>query len=74
DPYYVLPVLMALAMVLNQKIMPTTISDPVQKKVMLFMPLIFAVFMKDFPAGLTLYIFVSTVMGMGQQLWVYKKT
>ncbi|MCO4755153.1 MAG: membrane protein insertase YidC [Bacteriovoracaceae bacterium] len=74
DPFYVLPVLMGLAMVLNQKLMPTSISDPVQKKVMLFMPLIFAVFMKDFPAGLTLYIFVSTLMGMGQQLFVYKRT
>lgn len=74
DPYYVLPVLMGLAMVLNQKLMPSTVSDPVQKKVMLFMPLIFAVFMKDFPAGLTLYIFVSTLMGMGQQLFVYKRT
>lgn len=74
DPYYVLPILMGLAMVLNQKLMPSTVSDPVQKKVMLFMPLIFAVFMKDFPAGLTLYIFVSTLMGMGQQLFVYKRT
>lgn len=73
DPYYVLPVLMGLAMVLNQKLMPTTVSDPVQKKVMLFMPLIFAIFMKDFPAGLTLYIFISTLMGMGQQLYVYKR-
>lgn len=74
DPYYVLPILMGLAMVLNQKLMPSTVSDPVQKKVMLFMPLIFAVFMKDFPAGLTLYIFISTLMGMGQQLFVYKRT
>lgn len=73
DPYYVLPVLMGLAMVLNQKLMPSTVTDPVQKKVMLFMPLIFAVFMKDFPAGLTLYIVVSTVVGMGQQLFVYKR-
>lgn len=73
DPYYVLPILMGLAMVLNQKLMPTSVSDPVQKKVMLFMPLIFAIFMKDFPAGLTLYIFISTLMGMGQQLFVYKR-
>ena len=73
DPYYVLPVLMGLAMVLNQKLMPSTVSDPMQKKVMLFMPLIFAIFMKDFPAGLTLYIVVSTIMGMAQQLYVYKR-
>ena len=64
---------MGLAMVLNQKLMPSTVSDPMQKKVMLFMPLIFAIFMKDFPAGLTLYIVVSTIMGMAQQLYVYKR-
>jgi YidC/Oxa1 family membrane protein insertase len=37
------------------------------------MPLIFGFIMKDLPAGLTLYIFVSTVMGMLQQLFVYKR-
>lgn len=74
DPYYVLPILMAVAMVLNQKMMPTTTTDPTQKKMMMFMPLIFVVFMKDFPAGLVLYTVVSTVMGMLQQLFVYKRT
>ena len=73
DPFYVLPILMAFAMVLNQKLMPTTTTDPVQKKVMMFVPLIFAIFMKDFPAGLTLYIFISTLVGMLQQLYVYKR-
>jgi YidC/Oxa1 family membrane protein insertase len=73
DPYYVLPVLMALAMFLQQKLTPSTTADPVQKKVMLFMPLLFAVFMKDLPAGLTLYIFVSTLVGMAQQLLVFKR-
>jgi len=73
DPFYVLPILMAFAMVLNQRLMPTTTTDPVQKKIMMFVPLIFAIFMKDFPAGLTLYIFVSTLVGMLQQLYVYKK-
>lgn len=73
DPFYVLPILMAFAMVLNQKLMPTTTTDPVQKKVMMFVPLIFAIFMKDFPAGLTLYIFISTIVGMLQQLYVYKR-
>src|SRR5690606_28162967 len=41
DPYFVLPVLMTLVMFLQQKITPNTITDPVQKKVMLFMPVIF---------------------------------
>jgi YidC/Oxa1 family membrane protein insertase len=73
DPFYVLPILMAVAMVLNQRLMPTTTTDPVQKKIMMFVPLIFAIFMKDFPAGLTLYIFISTMVGMLQQLYVYRK-
>jgi len=74
DPYYVLPVLMAGAMFFHQKLTPTASMDPTQKKIMMFMPLIFAVFMKDFPAGLTLYIFVSTVIAMLQQLFVFKRT
>ena len=74
DPYYVLPVLMAAAMFLHQKVTPTTTADPVQKKVMMFMPVVFALFMKDLPSGLTLYIFVSTIMGLLQQLFVYRRT
>jgi YidC/Oxa1 family membrane protein insertase len=74
DPYYVLPVLMTLAMFLQQKITPSTSMDPTQQKIMMFMPLIFGVIMKDLPAGLTLYIFVSTVLGMLQQMFVYKRT
>lgn len=73
DPYYVLPVLMGLAMFFHQKLTPTTSVDPVQKKIMMFVPLIFAFFMKDFPAGLNLYIFVSTVFAMFQQVIVYRK-
>lgn len=73
DPYYVLPVLMALAMFFHQKLTPSTTADPTQKKLMMFMPLIFAVFMKDFPAGLTLYIFVSTMVAMLQQMFVFKR-
>lgn len=73
DPYYVLPILMAAAMVLQQKLTPATTADPMQKKLMTFMPLMFAIFMKDLPAGLTLYIFVSTIIGMSQQLLVFKR-
>ncbi len=71
DPYYVLPVLMTGAMFLQQKLTPNTISDPVQKKVMMFMPLIFGFIMKDLPSGLSLYIFVSTVLGILQQVLVF---
>lgn len=71
DPYYVLPVLMTGAMFLQQKLTPNTISDPVQKKVMMFMPLIFGFIMKDLPSGLSLYIFVSTLFGILQQMMVF---
>ena len=72
DPYYVLPVLMGIAMFFQTKLNPSTTTDPLQKKMMMFMPLIFTFFMKDLPAGLNLYIFVSTVFGIAQQLFVYK--
>lgn len=66
DPYYVLPVLMGVTMFVQQKITPTTM-DPTQAKIMLWMPLIFSVFTFGLPAGLTLYIFVSTLFGVIQQ-------
>lgn len=72
DPYYMLPVLMGIAMFFQTKLNPSTSADPMQKKMMMFMPLIFTFFMKDLPAGLNLYIFVSTVFGVTQQLFVYK--
>lgn len=71
DPFYVLPVLMTLAMFLQQKLTPNTITDPVQKRVMMFMPLVFGFIMKDLPSGLSLYIFVSTLFGILQQLIVF---
>jgi YidC/Oxa1 family membrane protein insertase len=72
DPYYVLPVLMGAAMFGQTKLNPSTTADPTQQKMMMFMPLIFTFFMKDLPAGLNLYIFVSTLFGILQQLFVYK--
>ncbi len=73
DPYYLLPVLMGLAMFAQQKLTPTTAADPTQQKVMMFLPLIFAFIMKDLPSGLNLYIFISTLFGIGIQFLVLKK-
>ncbi|MFN8369987.1 MAG: membrane protein insertase YidC [Bacteriovoracaceae bacterium] len=72
DPFYVLPVLMTGSMFLQQKMTPTPTTDPMQQKVMMFMPLIFGFIMKDMPSGLSLYIFVSTLFGILQQWIVYK--
>ncbi len=72
DPFYILPLLMAVAMFAQQKLTPTSTMDPTQAKIMLFMPVIFAFIMKSLPAGLVLYILVSTVVGVLQQMLVYK--
>lgn len=72
DPYYILPVLMGVVMLLQQKMTPSPNMDPTQKKIMLFMPLVFSFFMKDLPSGLNLYMFISTFFGIAQQLFVYK--
>lgn len=71
DPYFVLPILMGITMFLQQKLTPTTM-DPAQAKILMFMPLIFSIFMLALPSGLTLYIFVSTLFGIGQQLYLMK--
>lgn len=72
DPFYILPILMAGSMFVQQKLTPQTSVDPTQQKIMLFMPLIFGFIMKSLPAGLVLYIFVSTVVGILQQYLVYR--
>ena len=70
DPYFVLPVVLTAAMFFQQKMTPTTSTDPTQQKVMMFMPIIFGFIMKDMPSGLVLYICVSTIFQMVQQVFV----
>lgn len=66
DPFFVLPILMAAVMYLQQKMTPSTM-DPAQAKVMQYMPLIFSLMMVSLPSALTLYMFVSTFFGILQQ-------
>ncbi len=66
DPYYVLPVVMAITMFLQQRLSPTP-PDPVQAKVMMVMPIVFSVFFFFFPAGLVLYWLVNNVLSILQQ-------
>jgi len=68
DPYYILPLVMAGTMFLQTKLNPTP-PDPVQAKMMLFMPLIFSVMFFFFPSGLVLYWLVNNVYSIVQQ-WV----
>ncbi len=70
DPYFILPVLMAATMFWQQHITPTNFTDPMQEKIMKFLPLIFMFFFVTFPAGLTLYWFVNNLFGVAQQYYV----
>ena len=72
DPYFILPILFAAAMFLQQVITPMQTMDPAQAKMMKFMPLIFAVFFLWFPAGLVLYYTANSVLSILQQ-WIITK-
>ncbi len=67
DPYYVTPIIMGGTMVLQQWMTPSA-GDPMQKKMMLLMPVIFTYMFLSFPSGLVLYWLVSNLLSIGQQL------
>jgi YidC/Oxa1 family membrane protein insertase len=71
DPWYILPVIMAVSMFIQTKLNPTP-PDPIQAKVMMFMPIIFSVMFFFFPAGLVLYWVVNNILSIAQQ-WVITK-
>jgi len=72
DPYYILPLLMGASMFMIQKMSPTTVTDPMQQKIMTFMPVMFTFFFLFFPSGLVLYWLVSNVVTLIQQSLIYK--
>ena len=72
DPYYILPILLGVGTFLQQKITPSTM-DSAQAKVMLyFMPIFLTFIMISLPSGLTLYIFVSSVLSILHQIYMNK--
>jgi YidC/Oxa1 family membrane protein insertase len=72
DPYYVTPILMGASQMVQQKMTPMTGADPVQQKMMLFMPIIFTFLFITSPSGLALYWFASNVLVIGQQVLTNK--
>ena len=66
DPYYILPVIMAASMFVQTKLNPTP-PDPVQAKIMMYMPIVFSVMFFFFPAGLVLYWVVNNLLSIAQQ-------
>ena len=72
DPYYVLPLIMAGTMFLQTRMNPTP-PDPVQAKVMMFMPIVFSVMFFFFPSGLVLYWLVNNCYSIAQQWYITRK-
>ncbi len=71
DPFFILPVLYAISMFITAKLNPQP-ADPMQAKMMLFMPLAFSVMFVFFPSGLVLYWVVNNLVSIAQQ-WVITK-
>lgn len=67
DPFGVFPALMAVGMVLQQRMTPMQGMDPAQAQIMRWMPLVFALFMFGLPAGLSLYYALNTLLSIAQQ-------
>ena len=74
DPYFILPVVMAVSMYFMQKMTPTPGMDPAQAKMMAVTPLIFGGMFALYPSGLSVYILTSNVVGIGQQWYLYRTT
>ncbi|HZN44059.1 MAG TPA: membrane protein insertase YidC [Nitrospiraceae bacterium] len=67
DPYYILPIIMGVSMVAQQKMMPTTM-DPTQAKIMLVLPAFMTFLFINFPAGLVLYWLTNNILTITQQV------
>ena len=72
DPYFVLPLLMGGSMLLMQKLQPMP-TDPMQAKIMQFMPIGFTFLMLGFPSGLVLYWTINNLLSMAQQWYVNRQ-
>lgn len=70
DPYYIMPLLMGASMFLQQRMTPTNFTDPMQEKIMKYLPVIFTFFFVTFPSGLVLYWFVNNLFSIAQQFIV----
>ena len=71
DPFFILPVVMTLTTLLQTALNPVP-PDPMQARLMWFMPLIFSVMFFFFPAGLVLYWITNNVLSIAQQ-WLINK-
>ena len=73
DPYFILPLLNAGFMFATQRLTPMAGMDPLQRKMMTMMPLVFSVMFAFFPAGLVLYWATNAGLSLAQQYYITKK-
>jgi YidC/Oxa1 family membrane protein insertase len=71
DPYFVLPLIMGVSMFVQQKLNPPP-PDPMQAKILMFLPVVFTVMFAFFPSGLVLYWVANNLLSITQQ-WVITK-
>ena len=69
DPYFILPIIMGASMIFQQKLNPTPM-DPMQAKLMMFLPIVFTVMFLFFPSGLVLYWVVNNLLSIAQQWYI----
>ena len=67
DPLFIWPVVMGISMLIQQKMTPSAMTDPVQQKMMMMMPVVFSVMLAWAPSGLVLYWTASNIWTIGQQ-------
>jgi YidC/Oxa1 family membrane protein insertase len=72
DPYFIMPLIMGASMWFQQKLNPPP-PDPMQAKIMQFLPIIFTFFFLFFPSGLVLYWIVNNVLSIAQQWLITKR-
>lgn len=72
DPYFILPILMGISMVIQQRMNPAP-PDPTQAKVMMILPVVFTLLFMNFPAGLVLYWVVNNSISILQQWYIMRK-
>ncbi|MGQ3890834.1 membrane protein insertase YidC [Legionella sp. CNM-4043-24] len=72
DPYHVLPVIMGLTMLVQQRLNPAP-PDPMQAKIMMFLPVLFTALFWNFPSGLVLYWIVNNTLSIIQQWYITRR-
>jgi YidC/Oxa1 family membrane protein insertase len=73
DPFFILPIAMGIMMFIQQKMQSAQISDPMQRNMMYFMPIMFTVIFLNFPSGLVIYWFIYNTFSVIQTNMIKKK-